>query len=474
MKPWTVLVYLAGDNGRFLSSLEGEGVADLMEMKDVGSGEAVNVVAQFDAMTDRACRRYAITRGGRLADDMVQDLGDTNSGDARVLLDFVTWGVCSYPAERYLLILWNHGSGWKDDDIYAPYRSLVRRGDLPLVAPEIGGRRVSRALFRRSLEAVVEEEVNQVLLANAARRQGASPAGLRAAGTLPAAWTRPASALPPSVRGEQGGAAREVMALRGSRPPHARAVCFDDSSKDFLDGRDLTELLNAAATVIGKKVDVLGFDACLMSMIEIAYQVRDGASVMVASEDAEPGSGWPYRDILTALTANPALPAADLGKTIVEQYVSSYDRTLLTSLPVTQSALNLERVTSVVAALDDLARGLLNGWRQKGMRSALAEARSQAQGFMDPDYVDLFDFVSLLARKTNARAVGDGCERLLAAVDPCKVGSLVLADAHAGLTERHAHGLSIYFPRVGVSPFYAALDMSRDCAWAQFLEMYLG
>ena len=47
---WTVMVYLAGDN-----NLDGAGVADLREMKKVGSSASVNVIAQFDA-ADRAER----------------------------------------------------------------------------------------------------------------------------------------------------------------------------------------------------------------------------------------------------------------------------------------------------------------------------------------------------------------------------------------------------------------------------------
>ena len=97
----------------------------------------------------------------------------------------------------------------------------------------------------------------------------------------------------------------------------------------------------------------------------------------------------------------------------------------------------------------------------------------RAQSFVDADYVDLYDFCSLLVGKPGARPVHNACRRLLAAIEPGADGSLVLADDHAGLTERNAHGLSIYFPTRGVSPFYATLDMSRDCAWAHFLDEYL-
>jgi hypothetical protein len=466
MTSWTVLVYLAGDNGRILSSLEGEGVADLAEMKQVGSSEAVQIAAQFDA-GDRGCRRYHLSKGGALANDTVQDLGDTNSGDAQSLIDFITWGVRSFPAQRYVLVLWNHGSGWRDDDVYGMYRTMLRRGGLPPVPPEISGRRAGRALFRRTLDAIVEEEANQAYLVSRARRG----ADTMAAGGLPPGWRRPAQpgqAVPLAPVADLG------TVVRSPHPAHARAICFDDSSKDFLDSQDLTAVLKAATALLGKRVDVLGMDACLMSMIEVAYQVRDGAGVMVASEDVEPGNGWPYGDILATLNQNPQMSAAELGKAIAIAYAKSYDSSFLATEPVTQSALDLQQAPRCVAALNELALALLGGWRQRGLRSALADARARAQTFMDADYVDLFDFVSLLAAKTSARAVRDACEHVLASVDPGKPGSLVLADAHAGLAERNAHGLSIYCPKSGLSPFYANLDLSRDCAWARFLDTCLG
>lgn len=468
MKAWTVLVYLAGDNGHFLSSLESEGVADLLEMKEIGSGPAIDVVAQFDRMTDRACRRYHLTRGDDLSGDIVQDLGETNSGDTQVLLDFITWGVRAFPAQRYLLVLWNHGSGWRDDDIYAPYRALSHRRPLPLTPPQISGRRVSRALFRRTLEATLEEEANQAMLAQAALRVRGQPAP----DSLPAGWLAPASTGP--SRAGSGAEPTIITAQRGALPPHARAICFDDSSKDFIDSVELGDVLASAATLIGKRIDVLGMDACLMSMIEVAYQLHESVRVMVGSEDAEPGSGWPYATILAALVNKPEMSGAELGGAIADCYVHAYDGSMLAIDPITQSALDLDMTANAVKSLDDLSAALLKGWRRKGTRPAVITARSQAQSFMDPDYIDLFDFISLLATQPGAHYVHDACGRLLAALDPAAPRSLVLADRHAGLAERNAHGLSIYFPKTGVSPFYAGLAMSRDCSWARFLDSCLG
>jgi len=110
---WTVMVYLAGDN-----NLDGAGVADLREMKKVGSSASVNVIAQFDRGGSRGTtKRFYLRKGTDLPKDAVQDLGETDTGDPRVLCDFFRWGVKHYPARHYLLVIWNHGAGWDDSNL---------------------------------------------------------------------------------------------------------------------------------------------------------------------------------------------------------------------------------------------------------------------------------------------------------------------------------------------------------------------
>ena len=102
-------------------------------------------------------------------------------------------------------------------------------------------------------------------------------------------------------------------------------------------------MLATARTLLGRPIDVIGMDACLMAMAEVGYQVAPSASVFVGSQESEPGDGWPYDRILAALDANPAMDAAALGKEIVADYVASYPA----SEPVTQSAVTLAALTEV-------------------------------------------------------------------------------------------------------------------------------
>src|SRR5947199_5993257 len=102
-KPWTVMVYLAGDN-----NLDSAGVIDLREMKQVGSTTSLNIVAQFDRRAaNRQTRRYFLRKGGDLEADAVDSLGETNAGDPNVLINFLRWSVKNYPADRYMLVIWN-------------------------------------------------------------------------------------------------------------------------------------------------------------------------------------------------------------------------------------------------------------------------------------------------------------------------------------------------------------------------------
>jgi hypothetical protein len=116
VKRWTYMVYLAGDN-----NLESAAVDDFMEMSSVGSTASVNIVAlmdrisgfdtSYDDWTDT--RRFYITTGLTPAAANGVSWGEANMGDPEVLLKFVRWAKAAYPADHYVLVFWDHGSGWR-------------------------------------------------------------------------------------------------------------------------------------------------------------------------------------------------------------------------------------------------------------------------------------------------------------------------------------------------------------------------
>jgi hypothetical protein len=113
---WTILYYAGADNGRV-----GFVWDDLNEMEAAGPIDQVRIAAQVDwpesgpaATTETV--RYAIAPdgdAGSLASPPVATLGEVNMGDPGTLADFLTWGITTYPANRYALILGEFGGGWR-------------------------------------------------------------------------------------------------------------------------------------------------------------------------------------------------------------------------------------------------------------------------------------------------------------------------------------------------------------------------
>jgi hypothetical protein len=399
-KQWTVMVYLAGDN-----NLDANGMEDLREMKKIGTTTAINVIAQFDrAGAGLQTTRYQLQKGTSFEADARQTLGETNTGSPEALIDFIKWGVKTYPANHYLLVLWNHGQGWDDTDIYAGER---RRG-----AWRIRPRRIHHALFRTSVE--------------------------RAA---------------------------QISARDGNV---ARAILLDDNAKDFLDNLEMKKVMAAAKKAIGRKIDILGMDACLMNMAEVAYQVKESTLYTVGSEETEPLNGWPYDTILQALAKKPAMPPAELCSLIVKSYLASYKKS---DEAVTQSAMDLGKTAAFVSACKELAATLKSDLANRTARTAIVDARNRVQEYEVPENIDLVDLCGLLKGAAVSPAVKRACGRIVAAVEDSP--GLVLASGYCGAPMKRSRGVAIYFPTRTVSPLYARLDFTKKTGWGTFLKQYL-
>ncbi len=117
VKQWTFMVYLAADN-----NLEAAAVADFLEMASAGSNSNVNIVVQFDRIPGydtrygdwKTTKRFYVTHGMTPTPaSALADMGELNMGSQTTLLNFVTWAKSHYPANKYALILWDHGGGFQ-------------------------------------------------------------------------------------------------------------------------------------------------------------------------------------------------------------------------------------------------------------------------------------------------------------------------------------------------------------------------
>lgn len=124
---YTVLVYMAADN-----NLSWDGVQDIDEMETVGSSDSVNIVVQAEFSPEETrmegCGPSCFNRPnyntfryrvGKVAsgvpgpDGQTTDIGNRNMAAGTELTDFIAWGKATYPAQKYVLVLWNHGGGYQ-------------------------------------------------------------------------------------------------------------------------------------------------------------------------------------------------------------------------------------------------------------------------------------------------------------------------------------------------------------------------
>ena len=115
---WLVMLYQDADD----QVLEQDIFFDLNEAEQVGSTDRVTIVTQLDRYRGAfqgdgdwtSVRRYLITQDdnlNRISSQLIDDLGEVNMADGDSLVDFVTWAMETYPADRYALMLSDHGMG---------------------------------------------------------------------------------------------------------------------------------------------------------------------------------------------------------------------------------------------------------------------------------------------------------------------------------------------------------------------------
>jgi hypothetical protein len=398
---WTVMVYMAGNN-----SLSGAASVDLGELRKVGTTTAVQVAAFIKQRGADPVQRIVHKKAG---DDVVTKLPPkTDSGSPQTVLDFARWAIAHAPAERYALVLWNHGGGWSPDDLDQLYQQV--RG--------VRNRHESNRLSSRILTRTV---------------------------------------FTPSVA--------SILAI-DSNPD--RMICSDDTSGHSLDTIEVGRILAALTADIGRPLDLFGMDACLMSTLEVAYQVRKQARAVVGSEELEPGAGWKYDALLTTLNATPGMDGAALAASVVKGYVDSY-KAHKDDWPVTQCAVDTARCEAFATTVDGLVKALRakleTGWAD------LLKAHARAATFT-LEMTDLRSLCNGLLATTKDAAVQAAARAVIDALTP---GGYVLAEGHLGARVEDCGGVSIYLPSPAssqISPYYKDLEIAKAHRWDELLKDY--
>lgn len=114
---WTILVYMAADNGLHNNALD-----DIAEMELSQFSSNANIIVQMDGDSNSqlpGTYRYKISPNSEdgIQSSVMANLGEQDSGSYLTLKSFVEWGFQRYNSNKKALIIWSHGSGWYKQEI---------------------------------------------------------------------------------------------------------------------------------------------------------------------------------------------------------------------------------------------------------------------------------------------------------------------------------------------------------------------
>jgi hypothetical protein len=241
-----------------------------------------------------------------------------------------------------------------------------------------------------------------------------------------------------------------------SNDEHGTADGISISNGDY--ARALAQITAATRD----KLDIVGFDACLMGMWEVAEATAPYARTLVASSDTIPGTGWSYDKILAPLAADPKRTGQQIGITIVDTYFAA------DSENATLAVSNLDTIPELRQAMSEFADALR---ADPAQYAAIDTARSTSQTFYFDEYRDLGDFARRVSGDSGASPqLVSAAQALLAQLDRTIVYSRAQS-SHPG-----SHGLSVYLPGRGapMDPAYTGdgASWSRQTTWDEFLVSF--
>lgn len=262
-----------------------------------------------------------------------------------------------------------------------------------------------------------------------------------------------------------------------------RGICWDDTTGNYLTNQKVDQALEHIRTeyMQGKKFSIIGFDACLMSMIEVANIMKRHADFMVGSQEVELGTGYNY-----ALTLEPFLHTSLYPEDFARQMVKAYEQTYgnITN-DYTQSAIVLEGIDALednVNLVASLLITALTKQKNHSVKHTLKKCRNKLSctHFDEPRYIDLHHFYCNVLNHihqfafSNTNEGGEIINRLRSALNEgLKIIEEVVVANSVGRNLNKARGISIYFPEDIVHPSYPQTTFARSNTWAQFIQKYI-
>ncbi len=268
-KDWTVMIYMAADN-EASADLEGDGWIDIREMLEANVDESkINVVFESDFGSKGNDGRYII-KDGKFT--KVKGYDEINLGDPKTLKTFIEEVKQQYPAKKYMIDFWGHGTG--TISIAGPgtiIHDLQQQQDQPRRSSIVP----SQQDYRAKVEYLMEMAPDWKMALRASSR------------------------IVPMYK------------MLPKRP--GRSFAYDESSKDSITLAEVKAVLDET----DMNFELIAFDACIMNELEVHRTFRDHTKYITSAITNFPGGGYFYTGWLKYLSEHPRVEGRGLAEAIL-------------------------------------------------------------------------------------------------------------------------------------------------------------
>lgn len=338
-------------------------------------------------------------------------LGEFNTGDPEALLEFVDWSAALCPARRSILVMSGHGMAWEDE---IARQVLGTRGLVPVtdIQAAPGTRHHPRRIFGHNLSRVGEL---------------------------------------------------------------TRALLIDGNSRDFLSNAELGMACERIAARLGAKLDVLVFDACLMSSLEVLQEISGAVRTVVASVDELSASGVDLSKPAWALSmAKGELDAPQIAATFAKEFTPQTPFDSCVAVDLASAAWN-----QGLSHFRTFSLHLL-GWLQsapnnlEAVRAALRVAATSVVKYTSGGLADIGALATAMAAVPGVPAACvQSLNATVAALRSCILGKAVGRDyaSSLGISIFAPHSLTVYTTN---RPEYLRLQFPNVSGWGSVLDAVYG
>ena len=329
----TVMVYMIGSD---LESKSGACSADLTEIRESGIDLEQNEVViytggtttwQNDTLTPDTNSIISLSGSGYVIE---KDELNTSMGDSAVLSGFLDYCVENHPADRYALVLWDHGNG-------------------PLI-----------------------------------------------------------------------GYGKDTL-----------------YGNDSLDLEEMASAMQDSPFSADKKLEWVGFDACLMASAELACVWAPYADYLIASQEVEPAFGWNYSFLRDVGKSDISYLLGQITGTYYDTCIQYFEKKGYTSRETTLSVTDLSHTDKLASALnglfEDAAKDVADNYDNLSSKRVNTRSLGRASTGSEYDLVDLRDLCVQLS--------SDYPERSKEVIDI--IDSMIVNNA---TNAENLCGLSLYYP----------------------------